>query len=84
MQTVVIVCNIRPIIEYESEVWEDNKSLAGSLESITGPGPIGKHFCRAPGSQPNNSFIIIQTIIESVDSIIESVDSISRDERDFH
>ena len=36
MQTVVIVCNIRPSIEYKSEVWEDNKSQAGSLEFITG------------------------------------------------
>ena len=53
MQTVVIVCNIRPIIEYESEVWEDNKSLAGSLESITGPalgaaGPNWKTFLQSP------------------------------------
>ena len=50
MQTVVIVCNIRPSIEYESEVWEGNKSQAGSLESNR----AGLRSCRA---QLENIFV---------------------------
>ena len=34
MQALLLLSVITPSIEYGSEVWEDNKSQAGSLESI--------------------------------------------------
>ena len=33
-QRLLLLSVIKPSIEYESEVWEGNKSQAGSLESI--------------------------------------------------